>query len=139
VIYLFTITFNYICTKEDQKFIYIGIHKEWEKCGNVHIISIYNLLCIEHYFLFSKKSFIKITKKRLSKHMDYKGFSSSSASFNGFGNRTPSNFNLAGPSSSTGLNRPVQSSLTNGVSGGGYPPPTAQNMNMVCFNFVEKV
>lgn len=65
--------------------------------------------------------------------MDYKGFSSSSTSINGFGNRTPANFNLAGPSSSTGLNRPVQNNIANGVNGGGYPPPTSQNTNMVCF------
>lgn len=64
--------------------------------------------------------------------MDYKGFSSSSTSFNGFGNRTQANFNLAGPSGSTGLNRPVQNNIANGVNSGGYPP-TSQNTNMVRF------
>ncbi|EXX78220.1 hypothetical protein RirG_016970 [Rhizophagus irregularis DAOM 197198w] len=62
--------------------------------------------------------------------MDYKGFSSSSTSFNGFGNRTQANFNLAGPSGSTGLNRPVQNNIANGVNSGGYPPTTSQNTNM---------
>ncbi|RIA93174.1 hypothetical protein C1645_796650 [Glomus cerebriforme] len=61
--------------------------------------------------------------------MSYKGgFSSSSASFNGFGNRNPANLSIAGPSGN-GLTHPVQSSITNGVNGGGYPP-TPPNLNM---------